>query len=69
MISPEVLLIVAIVPSEEVQVPPGVVDEKEDVPPTQMFCPPLSVPATGAAVIVMGVVAMTALHPALAAMV
>ena len=56
--SPEAAFIVATVLSEEAQVPPAIVDENVVVSATQILCPPLSVPATGAAVTVTVLVAV-----------
>ena len=54
---------VATVMSEELHVPPTLVDENVDVNPTQIFWFPLSVPATGAAVTVTVLVAITLAQP------
>ena len=48
VMTPVVGLIVATVKLEETQLPPGVVDEKVVVDPTQAVWVPESVPATGA---------------------
>jgi predicted RNA methylase len=63
VISPEAALIVATVVSDELQVPPADVEEKVVVSPTQIFCPPLSVPAIGAAVTVIALVAVSLGQP------
>ena len=63
VINPETLLMVATVTSEELQVPPASVEENSVVSPTQMFCPPLRVPATGGVVTVTVLVAVTLAQP------
>ena len=60
---PALALTVATVGSLLDQAPPKMVDAKIDVPFTQMFCVPLSVPAVGAAVTVTVRVAVALAQP------
>ena len=57
------LLIVAIPESSDCQVPPDSVEDRFEVPPTQIACVPPSEPADGAAVTVTVLVAVALEHP------
>ena len=59
MITPVVALTVAVPVFDELHVPPVCVDENVVVKPTHTFCVPDKVPATGAAVTVTVLVAVT----------
>ncbi len=64
VITPVLLLTVAVPVAPDVQAPPAFpLDEKVVVPATQMFCVPLKVPAFGAAVTVTVLVAVALAHP------
>ena len=63
--SPEFIVATALL--EEDQLPPSTVDANAALSPMQIACVPDRVPATGGAVMVIGVVAVTLLHPAVPA--
>ena len=63
-ISPVAPLMVAMVGSEEVQIPPVTVDENILCDPTQTFWMPLSVPPAGIGFTISGRVTGTLTHPA-----